>query len=162
MTMAKTNLMHLHLGDWSEDGHGHHEQVLVKVNKSVEEVRKAYHDSCDKTGVSFHNEYPKRRESQLYFGCNYADVELTPEIREVFTRFGCPYLEWFDDDDLFDDVQDEHGRAWFAMIWLWFTSLSLSDMEWEIIPPDGTIPSINGGYSDDSLHESFGYGLWDL
>ena len=36
--------MYLVLGDWSEDGHGRSQKILVNVNKSVSEVQQAYKD----------------------------------------------------------------------------------------------------------------------
>jgi len=47
------NKMYLVLGDWSDDGHGKYEKVLVEVNKTIEEVQNAYKNSCKLTGISF-------------------------------------------------------------------------------------------------------------
>ena len=47
--------MYLVLGDWSDDGHGKTDKILLESNKPVEEVQEAYRNSCKLMKIDFHD-----------------------------------------------------------------------------------------------------------
>jgi len=151
------NKMYLVLGDWSDDGHGKFEKILVEVNKTVEEVQNAYKASCKLTGIAFdHDEdYTETnrgwKEAEKYrIAVEYEDSNLSGEVLEILTKFGCPLkmLEYYNEDA----CQENYVKLWF-----WFINLSLPYLEYEIVADD--TPNING-YWSKNLNASFGYGLF--
>lgn len=149
--------MKLVLGDWSNDGHGQSEEIVIVANHSVEDVQQAYKDSCKLTGVSFnHNkDYTEVKrdydEAEKYrIATEYEDNCVSPEVVEIlskyegFDKFGMTD-EYFSLDEIFSDL------------WFWFVKLSLSDLEYEIV--EDTVPVING-YWNKNLNVQFGYGLF--
>jgi len=153
------NKFYLVLGDWSDDGHGKSDKILLKSNKSVTEIQNAYKQSCKSTTCSFnHNDDftgIKRdyKESIKYCVCSeYQQTTLTPEIIKIFKKQNCPFLKKLENDDYI--VSQEI----FVKLLMWFISLSLPDFKCEEIEDD--IPVLNG-YWDNNLNVQFGYGLYD-
>jgi hypothetical protein len=152
------NEMYLVLGDPSQDGHGHSDKLLFKVNKSIKEVQQAYKDSCKLTGISFnHNEdYTERKrtweEWTDYRICTeYDDCILSKEILKVLKDFGYPDLNIFKKNPYLDEEI-------FYELWFWFVELSLPDLIWEYKIIEDNIPIINTG----GLNVQFGYGLYNI
>ena len=126
---------YLVLGDWSNDGHGKYEKVLLESNKTVKEMQDAYKASCKKTGVSFNiNEnYTgiKRsvEDAMKHEVCtDYEDSKLSEEVYEIFKEFECQYLE---------DLEEYLEEYWvdqesFINLLLWFIGLSLEDFKWKL------------------------------
>ena len=154
--------MYLVLGDWSNDGHGKTEKILVETPSTVVEVQRAYKDSCKLTGFSFHagdsgSDYTEtdrdwRERSKYEICCEYEDSGISDEVLVLLDKFKFPFMRDIEncgnflDDDL------------FVVLWMWFIRLSLPDFTYEIVKDD--IPVING-YWNKELNESFGYGLYN-
>lgn len=56
MTKDKRYKFYVVLGDWSQDGHGKSEKVLIKSNLPVGDTQKAYKKSVEDTGFHFAEE----------------------------------------------------------------------------------------------------------
>lgn len=157
------NKMYLVLGDWSEDGHGESNKVLVDVNKELSEVQEAYKASCKLTGISFnHNEdytgtnrdFSQRRKFQI--ASQYEDSSLSEEVMGVLLEYGFDVESlssyeggetvWLNDED-------------FIELWFWFVGLSLDGLMFCLVDDKDEIPCING-YWNDNLNVQFGYGLY--
>lgn len=153
------NKMYLVIGDWSDDGHGKSDKVLLAVNKPVKEVQNAYKNSCMLTGISFNDNDDftgKKRHYKIvdkYHICTDYEQHGTihDETKEVLVRFDCPIdlIERFEEDPM--DT--------FVELWFWFVTLSLSDLKYNVVPENTEIPNING-YWNKNLNEQFGYGLY--
>ena len=156
--------MYLVLGDWSSDGHGEYDKVLVESNKTVKEIQNAYKASCRLTGVSFnHNDdFTGRKrdykEKQKYhIATEYEQgFDVSDEAKQALRDAG------FDVDKHFafgDSDQIEDNDVIFLHLWSEFVKLSLPDLIMNKIPEDNSIPVING-YWDKNLNVQFGYGLY--
>jgi|688.fasta_scaffold805357_1 hypothetical protein len=161
------NKMYLVLGDWSDDGHGKYDKVLVESNKSVEEIQDAYKASCKLTGVSFnHNEdfterkrnYKEKQKYQIATeyeqGFNVSD-EAKQALRDAGFDVEKHFAYGMDEDN--DQIED--NDVIFLYLWTEFVKLSLPDLIINKIPEDDNIPVING-YWDKNLNVQFGYGLY--
>lgn len=159
--------MYLVLGDWSDDGHGKYDKVLVESNKSVEEIQDAYKASCKLTGVSFnHNEdfterkrnYKEKQKYQIATeyeqGFNVSD-EAKQALRDAGFDVEKHFAYGMDEDN--DQIED--NDVIFLYLWTEFVKLSLPDLIINKIPEDDNIPVING-YWDKNLNVQFGYGLY--
>jgi len=151
--------MYLNVGDWSQDGHNQYKQVLVSVNKTIEEIRQAYKDSCKLTGISFnHNEdYTGLKlgyGSPYQIATEYEDGTISAEALETLSKFGMNFETEVDEDEYYIAGVDE-----FTHIWFQFVMLSLPDLEWSC-DAKPSYPSINGFWNND-LNCQFGYGLFD-
>lgn len=54
------NQFYLPIGDWSKDGHGECEKILIESDSSLEDIREAHFKIEEKTGIDIHeiaNEY---------------------------------------------------------------------------------------------------------
>lgn len=148
--------MYLVLGDWSDDGHGKTDKILVETTHPVEEVRQAYKDSCKLTGVTFCGDYTevKRdwKDARKYCIANdYEDSTISEVSLSIFEEHGCP---------LVDDIKnnDRHlNEGLYIPLWMWFISLSLTDFTYTCVTDD--VPVING-YWHEELNAGFGYGLY--
>ena len=154
----QVNKMYLVLGDWSDDGHGKHEKVLVEVNKNVEEVQNAYKASCKLTGISFNNgeDYTEKGRhwediGKYQIAVEYEEARLSKEVEEILVKHGCP-------SDILDAYKEEPYQDTYVSLWFWFVSLSLSDMKYKLVE-DNSVPNING-FWDKNLNAMFGYGLY--
>jgi len=151
------NKMYLVIGDWSDDGHGKYDKLLVRVNKSVEEVQNAYKTSCLLTGISFNgnDDFTGRKRTwrsveKYLIATDYEQFgTLHDETKEILKEFNCPCIVDF----------EESASDTFPDLWFWFVKLSLPDLEYEIVQEKDTTPVING-YWDKNLNVQFGYGLY--
>jgi len=146
--------MYLVIGDWSGDGHSKYDKVLVHSNKRVEQIQKAYRDSCRLTGVSFHEgeiDYKTWEEDRKFqISTEYeSGLEISDEVKEALKKHG---LEVKDCDDI------ENELEYFTKLWFDFVRLSLPDLKWQNAKDD--IPCINGFWQEE-LNEIFGYGLYN-
>jgi len=153
------NKMYLVLGDWSEDGHGKSNKILIQVNKTVEEVQNAYKDSCKLTGISFNGNEDYTQINRLWvessnyrIAVDYEEYKLTNEVKEVLKKFKCP-------KEIYENYNEEAYDITYVALWFWFVSLSLPGLEYDINEDDDGIPCING-YWSKNLNVSFGYGLY--
>ena len=154
------NRMYLVLGDWSDDGHGKSEKLLIESNKTVEEIQNAYKDSCKLTGISFNGDKEDYTETNRGYmevdkyriAVEYEDFKLTDEVVEVLTKYDCP-------KELMENYIEEAYSKTFTQLWFWFVSLSLPLVEYKKVLEVDSIPCING-YWSKNLNEQFGYGLY--
>lgn len=159
--------MYLVLGDWSGDGHGKSDKVLVLSNKTVKQIQNAYKASCKLTGVSFnHNEDftgQKRdyREAKKYqIATEYEQgFKVSDEAKQALKDAGYDIDKHFAFGMDEDDDQVEDNDVIFLHIWTEFVKLSLPDLIINKVPEDEDIPVING-YWDKGLNVQFGYGLY--
>lgn len=161
------NKMYLVLGDWSDDGHGKYDKVLVESNKSVKEIQDAYKASCKLTGVSFnHNDdYTEikrdyKEQEKYHIATEYEQgFDVSDEAKQALRDAG------FDADKHFAFGMDEEGDqvedndVVFLHLWTEFVKLSLPDLIINKISEDNSIPVING-YWNKNLNVQFGYGLY--
>jgi hypothetical protein len=159
------------IGDWSSDGHGHHEDVILESNKSVEEIQEAYKKSCKLTGLSFnHNQdftglnlnYDHPEYSDRKIAVEYEDCHISELATKILKEHGIDVWEGFD-DNVYDKEEDDcpiDGVDHFVELWTKFVKLSLPDLELTVPKKGDKIPVING-YWDDNLNVQFGYGLFE-
>lgn len=163
------NKVKITIGDWSEDGHSHYDVFVYESNKTVEEIRQAYKDSCKLTGISFnHNEdytglnvgYGSERQ----IATEYDNPTISKLAEEIFLQHGIDVWEGlsksaFTPDDVVYIDGDEH----FIEILVKFIKLSLPDL----ILEEGSfkkselssIAAVNGWWNPE-LNCQFGYGLY--
>ena len=164
--------MHLVLGDWSDDGHGKYDKVLLESNLGVRDIQNAYKASCKLTGVEFnHNDdytdlNRNHRDREDYQICvEYENNTLSDTAFTVLSKFGLTkkmLAEW-DTDDMNDGEDDEEyafSQDSYIKLWIWFVKLSLpkNTVLRELSEKD-SIPVING-YWNKNLNVQFGYGLY--
>jgi hypothetical protein len=162
--------MYLVLGDWSNDGHGKYEKILLGVNVPVDVVQQAYKDSCKLTGVSFNDGEEYTGKNQTYkevndytIAHNYEEPTIPIKAFNKLQKFGLTekMLADWDTDDLIENEDNRPIRICtevFVMLWIWFVRLSNPKIELEGVEND--IPYING-FWDKKLNVTFGYGLYD-
>ena len=159
--------MYLVLGDWSDDGHGKTNKVLLLANKTVKEIQDAYKASCKLTGMSFnHNEdytglnrdYSTAKKYTIV--TEYDDSFINNTCKEICLRFGFNE-EQFDTENKLMARFDWHLHAAnFVPFWTWFVKLSLPDLEIDVSSRPDDYPCINGYWSKE-LNVQFGYGIYN-
>ncbi len=150
------NKMYLVLGDWSDDGHGKYDKVLVEVNKTVEKVQEAYKEACKLTGICFNNSNQnytglKRgyKEADEHSICtSYEEGSVNDTCKAILAQHGIVLEEYYNDSE-----------TWFTELWFKFVKLALPDLEYNIPQEKDAIPNING-YWNKNLNVQFGYGLY--
>lgn len=171
------NKMYLVLGDWSDDGHGKYEKVLLESNLSVTDIQNAYKASCKLTGVSFnHNEDFTEtgrvfEEADKYrIACEYNNGMLSKFVFDILAKHGLTkkmLKEWDSENETFEDGEDEENEEGFWLypelyvkLWIWFVKLSLPRCATiNVVDVKDDTPVING-YWNDNLNVGFGYGLY--
>lgn len=165
------NKMYLVLGDWSGDGHGKYDKVLVESNKTVKEIQEAYKASCKLTGVSFNinedftgrkRDWMEARKYQIatrYEQGLDASRDVSDEAKQALRDAGFDVEKHFAYGMDEDNDQIEDNDVIFLYLWTEFVKLSLPDLIINKIPEDDNIPVING-YWDKNLNVQFGYGLY--
>lgn len=156
---------YLVLGDWSDDGHGKSDKVLIESNYSEKDLQKAYKKSCKKTGISFnHNDNFTGKKDAILICTDYEDSQITEEAYRALAKLNCPFNDLeFDGigcDEVTEDNCDELylNQESFTNLLMWFIGLSMpEDFEWKEV--EDKIPYLNG-YWDKSLNVQFGYGLY--
>lgn len=143
----------LNLGDWSEDGHGKCDSLILEVNKDVSEIRQGYKDSCKLVGVQFnHNEnyagLQRTSRTPLHIWTEYEDSYISEEAMECLIESGL-----FKDEEEYCQKYEDYPER----LIMDFIKLSLPDLEYEFL--DDEIPSINGFWNDE-LNCQIGYGLY--
>lgn len=155
------NLMRLVIGDWSDDGHGKSDEVLVNVNVSVEEVQNAYKSACRLTGISFNhnNDFTGRKrnwedQKKYHIATGYASGlwNISDECKKVLTEYGIDYESIIEKDGDLTEI--------FTELWFSFVELALPELKWSFQKEENKIPVING-YWNKNLNVQFGYGLYE-
>lgn len=156
--------MYLVLGDWSDDGHGKSDKILVESNCTVDGVQQAYKDSCKMTGVQFnHNENYSGLKSYLEIATDYEENTIPVEAVEIFReKFGLTkeIIEGWELDDEYEEGEPIHLNSdSIVNAWIWFVRLSHPEIIIQEVDVKDEIPCING-YWNKNLNVQFGYGLY--
>lgn len=144
------------LGDITGDGHKQTSTHYIMANKSVEEMRVAYVNSCKTLHLTFDDYEPTEGgtylpELQSRIMVEYrGDVpEISQTAKDILIKNGCPLTE-----------EEFEWATWdgpeYIKLLMWFIQFSLPDLVWEenINPA----PILNWG-KDFKL--CMGYGLFD-
>jgi hypothetical protein len=159
----------LTIGDWSGDGHNQSEDFVFEVNKSVEEIRQAYKDSCKLTGMQFnHNEnytgikYDWQAARNYEICTKYEDGCMRADLVKKLKTFGLDATN-FSIEDVEEGEDCHFDTDTFAELIMEFIKLSLHDLTYEEAAFKKselkTIPAINGWWNEQ-LNVQFGYGLF--
>lgn len=164
--------MYLVLGDWSDDGHGKYDKLLLESNVDVATIQNAYKASCKLTGVSFdHDEdYTERNRDWKYreeyqIATNYERSGIPNKALVELLKFGFKenFLDKYDFPELpkvLESGDDLHYDDLFTELWIWFVKLSLPENTiLNKVEKKDEIPVING-YWNKNLNVGFGYGLY--
>jgi hypothetical protein len=152
------------IGDWSGDGHSHAEQFVYESNKSVEEIRQAYKDSCRLTGLSFnHNEdytgllKPGDYGTDRQICTEYQESSISKFAKEILKTFNINIEKYVESDS--DDYIDCEN---FIILLIDFIKLSLPDLKLEEASFKKSelkdMPPVNGWWNEQ-LNCQFGYGV---
>jgi lysyl-tRNA synthetase class II len=151
------------IGDWSQDGHNQYEEFVFEANKTVQEIRQAYKDSCKLTGLSFnHNEdytglnlnwqHPEYETRKI--ATEYEEYELSDLAKEILSKFNIDYSNY----------NEEPSLENFIDLLINFIKLSLPDLILEEASFKKselkTIKPLNGWWTKE-LNCQFGYGLFN-
>jgi hypothetical protein len=164
------------IGDWSSDGHGTCEYFVYQANKTIDELRQAYKDSCKLTQIQFNHfdenyiGIPKPEWSlrKLYSICTeYQHCTATKEQHTKLKSFGLD-LARYSDDILEEENPDEYvnlyNPALFSELILDFCKLSLPDLEYEEAAfKNSELKGITpfNGWWNDALNVQMGYGMFE-
>lgn len=154
----------LTIGDWSKDGHSISEDFIYKSNKSVEEIRQAYKNSCKLTELSFNHD-------EDYTGLNLkygTDRQIATEYQSsTISELALEILKKYEIELKSEDGSEEYfidGVDEFVDILIKFIKLSLPDLKLEEASYKKSelkdIPAING-WGNKELNCQFGYGLFE-
>lgn len=124
------------IGDWSNDGHGMHEDYLVSSNAPVEKVREAHFAMRDILGFSVED-----------ICSGYEESEVETDVAEKLRTMGFE----------FDEMDPE------TMARLWVFLLGKTDPTLELKIMYDEVPTLHFyGFDNQKRHISFvGYGLFD-
>lgn len=139
----------LQLGDWSNDGHGHTEDIIFETNKDIVELREHYFQNCNKYGNIL------EELSSDYQDC-YIDEDQIEELTDMGIQVGIELLE---NMNSFEShvVSTDDFADWFVQ----FMKLDSPDLILERIPKK-ELPTFHFyGYDDKQRHISFfAYGIF--
>ena len=133
---------YLPIGDWSNDGHGKSEMVLVKSNVPVGQAREAHFRIKEATGIDIHS-----------FCDDYEDWAVPAEIVEKLNKLGFPF-------------EVEEGESAYIepdkMAALWMFLLQKANPAIRLKKDDEGIPMLPFYGSDEKGRhiDQVGYGLF--
>lgn len=147
--------MNLVLGDPSGDGHMQSNTILLESTHPVEQIRKAYKDSCKLTGISFNDgddftgtTRDWEEADKYHIVTEYEDNKVSDTCVEILKSFGIiipeggtAHMDFYNDGN------------WFTKLWISFVKLSLPELEMDFVE----YPDIN---DNEELNVQFGYGLY--
>lgn len=143
--MAKENLIHtvsLVVGDWSHDGHGKTDVVVINSNKTGDQIKGAYSAAVKMTGLNLGRQCEEYEDSKF-------KPAFVRKCKELFANQPDALSEFVDVDDPEADAYDEEefyvDSDQFARIYLFIARMMLGDLEWEI-SRDNTSRINIGGY----------------
>lgn len=131
------------IGDWSDDGHGKHEDFIVSSNAPVQVVREAHFAMQDKIGFCIED-----------VCSDYQDPAIEPKIEKIITNLGFE-LEDYDDDGIAYTCSNEMARLWIFL-------LQKVDPNLELRIINDEIPTLHFyGFDEKKRHIGHvGYGLF--
>jgi len=130
--LMSDQLMQLIIGDWSGDGHGRCDRVLVTVNHTAAGIRAAYDIARSATGVCL-SDFAALYES----GYTASDHMIS-----VLKKYGYTIPQ-----DIDDPIEE------MVKLYFWFVGLVLKDIKYTIVKPK--VINIHGDHRID-----LGYGLY--
>lgn len=156
------------VGDWSDDGHGKCDVYHFVCNYPVEDCRRAYIESCKKTGVQFHHgahTFPYDRTNALNgitICTEYEDYRISQNVLDILSAHGLDVIGFINRIDTFYVEEDEDGIVApgsdiFACLIMEFIGLSLNGLRYELQKR----PTVLNGFWNEELNVQFGYGLYD-
>ena len=107
----------LTIGDQLNDGHGKTNAIQIYCSHTIDELQKAYLESCMATNVYFHRIQNPTKET-LYVCVEYGDDQISDEVKERLINFGMD-KSLFEFDEEFIDVIE------FVDLYMNFIKLSL-------------------------------------
>lgn len=121
----KSKLPHkfaLKMGDWSDDGHGEEATVTFQCSHSLENLERAYLESVQNTGISFHNARNRSEKNPVEICTEYEQCGLSPAEQKKLAGLG------YDLSKISNVGQLEPQEL--ADVILWFIKLSLPALEY--------------------------------
>lgn len=145
----------LPIGDWSDDGHGKCVEYPYAVNKTKEEIIKAYHDSSKLLNMTFDTNDWGDGKAQLL--CDYQDDKLPANIVKKLLEngFSFKYFDDFWEDDIDRNIYVSHDEV--PYLFFEFAKISLPDLEYKYVPEQKNY--LIGHNSELSFH--LGYGVFE-
>lgn len=127
------------IGDWSNDGHGKHEDFVVESNAPVEVVREAHFVIKDVTGINIEKICRDYEDSSV-------PEEIVDELKDIGFEFECPGGTYPEE---------------MANLWIFLLQKANPVLELKIIKDK--IPTLHFyGFDEKKRHISFvGYGLFE-
>lgn len=144
------NKMYLVLGDWSKDGHGQSQKVLLEADLTVKEMQEAYKEACKLTDLAFDDD----QKTKYVIAAEYEDNKISKKCANILKKFGIKLNYICEKDEENKYYLDSES---FVALWINFVKIARPDAKIRLI--DCNIPNING-YWDENLNTGFGYGLY--
>jgi hypothetical protein len=142
----------LPIGDWSDDGHGKHEDYIIESNKPLQEIRELYFQACEKLGFTLdgHHELTPCRD--------YEEYHFKDETIEALLNFGLNISE----DEQEKWVKDSIETQEFCDLVLKFIKTQDPELILTRIPSEDFPMFQFYGFDNQKRHIGyFGYGLFD-
>ena len=116
-------------------------QDNIESKSKYPRVRQAYKESCKLTGLTFSGNYMDVPSSQhdyekRFICCIYEENKLTPFQREILKTFNCPFEQFLEEAEHCTADQDDYWNVYpqgLAKMIMWFISLSIPDLEFEMV-----------------------------
>lgn len=135
------------IGDWSDDGHGHSDEFIVKVSHDLKAIQTAYRAAVKESGVAL----DRGSEADFNLCCEYDDQEIPKGAVERLASFGIKIPH-----EAIDAAGSVHPDP-SDMAWLFMEMVKsqIDGFSYEFIEPP---ESINGFWGD--LNVMIGYGCY--
>lgn len=131
------------IGDWSDDGHGKHEDFVIQSNVPVEQVREAHYRIEETTGVNIEE-----------ICSNYEEDEIDRDVVEQLQELG------FEFENATGMGPGITNTTEMARLWLFL--LQKADPDLKLTLMDAEVPTLHFyGFDDKGRHiGGVGYGLF--
>ncbi|EBS4516538.1 hypothetical protein DQT32_03845 [Salmonella enterica subsp. enterica serovar Braenderup] len=139
----------VNIGDWSDDGHGRNDVIVVESTEPNEKVQDAFKTAGKKIGVIEHDRFVIAED--------YEDYRLREDHAEFLKDAGVEF-----EDILYNDGTDEEPDYMFeggseAMVHL-VMRIAQTELDFEYKIVNDSIPNFNGYWGRNNI--SIGYGLF--
>lgn len=149
------NQFYLPIGDWSKDGHGECDNILIESNSSLEDIREAHFKIEEVTGINIHKIASEYEDNTIKSDTCLDLIELGLDINNYLSET----YEGLTKDNILDEREyyiesSEMGKLWTDLLNKTDDSLNI------VIAENGKIPMIPFyGYDEKGRHMDFvGYG----
>ena len=151
----------LPIGDWSDDGHGKCERIIVRCSHSISACQAGYLASCYLTGYQFHHGSHTTDEDGKFVSiggtalvCEYEQSGIPEFAVDDLKGHGLDLSVMC--DSMYEGEAYPGDATNMATIIMEFIKLSLPEMSWEFTDK---VPRLFG-YWDRNLNCQMGYGLF--